>query len=439
MARLFFIFCVFVYSACLVVEPTFDKLAPGPYRGIFYLDGRQSERRQPDSVAANFDLDDVPQAELPVEIDVSYAADSSLIITFINGAERIQASKVEFQRLITNARDSITIYFPLNDSYISGYHEDGTIEGVFVDESRKGDYRIPFAAFQGIAYRFTDLRKPPAIDLNGRWAAQFSVEDSTETYPAIAEFVQKGNELTGTFLTETGDYRYLSGTIQDQRAYLSVFDGGHVFLFAAKLQPDSSLLGIFRSGNHYQTIWTAKRDQNAKLAKADQLTKSRNQQEAVNPKFYDASSKQMSSLSNVVNSGTQLKVLTLMGSWCPNCRDEAVFLDSLSATFPTGQVQVIGLAYERFRDTMRAVAAVERFRQNLGIDYPIYVAGFADKAEATASLGFLDEVRSFPTLIVLDQNNRVVYTHTGFSGPATSEYGDFTRAFAKTLQDLLDR
>ena len=73
------------------------------------------------------------------------------------------------------------------------------------------------------------------------------------------------------------------------------------------------------------------------------------------------------------------------------------------------------------------------------VDFPIYLAGTADKQAATKSLGFVEEVKSFPTILVLDRDNRVVYTHTGFAGPATSAYGDFTRAFADTLQQILTR
>ena len=441
MARLCLLFALaLALGGCLVVEPTYDRLPPGPYRGVFYLDGRQSERREPDRVAANYDLDDVPQAELPVEIEVSYGPDSALQVTFINGAERLPAARVEFVRLITNARDSVTIHMPLNDAYITGYHEDGTIEGYYVDPTRAGDYRIPFAAFHGVGYRFTDLRKAPATDLSGRWAATFGVEDSSGRYPAIAEFVQQGNDLTGTFLTETGDYRYLSGTIQGERAYLSTFDGGHVFLFVAKLLPDSTLLGAFRSGTHHKSIWVARRDPDARLRDPAGLTRLGTPGAAFDPSVFDPQTERVRPLSALATDpSADVTLVTLMGSWCPNCRDEAVYLDSLHATLPPGRVRVVGLAFERHRDTTRALVAVQRFRETLDLDFPIYVAGFADKAEATRVIGALDTLRSFPTLLALDRERRIVYTHTGFSGPATSEYGSFARAFAKTVQDLLAR
>lgn len=422
-------------AACIVVEPNYDKAPPGVYRGVFYLDGRESVRLDADSIAADYEIEDVTQGELPVNFELSYRADSSLAIAFANGSERVRASRVEFERLITSAKDSITIHFPLNDSYITGYHEDGIIEGVFVDESR-GEYAIPFTGFHGVDYRFTELSKPAAADLSGRWAVTFGLDDGTEAYPAVGEFEQEGNRLTGTFLTATGDYRYLEGTIQDDRFYLSAFDGGHVFLFFGKIQVDKSLLGIFRSGNHYQTVWTAERDAGASLGSVEAETVITD----AGPVAVMGISPSTGRPVSVLDEGDVVglyKILSLLGSWCPNCRDEAVFLDSLREHLPAERVAVIGMAYERMRDTARALAAVARFRENLDIGFPIVLAGNANKAEATQSLGFVEEVLSFPTVLVLSPDNRVVYTHTGFSGPATSEYGAFTRRFADTLRQII--
>ena len=421
---------------CLVVETDYDKLPPGTYRGVFYLDGRQSNRTEPDDVVANLNLEDVVRGELPFTLEFSYAADSTLDVTLVNDTERIAVPDVTYERLLSTARDSVTIRFPLNDTYFTGYHEDGVLEGNFVDETRDGgNYRIPMMARHGVGYRFTDLAKTPAADLSGRWAVTFGVQEGEDPYPAIAELRQRGNRLTGTFLTATGDYRYLEGTVQANRAYLSVFDGTHVFLFSAKLQDDGTLLGLFRSGTHYETIWVAERDDDATLPDPTAATS------VVDP---EASVDIAGTLPNgeplaVSELPGRYKVVSLFGSWCPNCKDEALFLDSIRQTVSAEAFSFYGAAFERMRDTSRALAAVQRFGESLDIGYPLALVGSSDKAAATAQLGFLDRVRSFPTLLILDERGRVVYTHTGFAGPATSAYGDFARAFAKTLEELPKR
>ena len=44
---------------------------------------------------------------------------------------------------------------------------------------------------------------------------------------------------------------------------------------------------------------------------------------------------------------------------------------------------------------------------------------------------------AFPTLFILDKDNRVIYTHTGFSGPATNQYDAFKNEFKQTVQELI--
>ena len=423
-----------LWSGCLVVNTTYDKLPPGQYRGVFYLDGKQSQRVEPDDVAAQFNLDDVKRDELPFNFSIGYGTDSTLQLTLLNGEERIDVADVSYERLLSTARDSITVRFPLNDTYFTGYHEDGIIEGYFVDETRDaGSYRIAFVAQHGVGHRFTDLARTPTEDLSGRWDVTFGLDEDEEPYPAIAELEQQGNELRGTFLTTTGDYRYLAGTVQADRAYLSVFDGSHVFLFSAKLQEDGTLLGIFRSATHYQTIWSAKRNAAATLPDPTSVTSVLDPEASLelNGLNLDGTPYTLSA-----SPGTYT-VVSLFGSWCPNCKDEALFLDSIRQTLPSDRIRFVGAAFERMADTSKALAAVTRFGESLNLDYPLVYVGSASKSKATEQLQILDRVRSFPTILILDDRLRVVYTHTGFAGPATSAYGDFASAFAKTLQTLL--
>jgi hypothetical protein len=65
----------------------------------------------------------------------------------------------------------------------------------------------------------------------------------------LANLNKPANKVTGTFLTTTGDYRFLEGTVSGNQLYLSCFDGGHAFLFTAKIDDDKTLSdGKFFSG-----------------------------------------------------------------------------------------------------------------------------------------------------------------------------------------------
>jgi len=65
------------------------------------------------------------------------------------------------------------------------------------------------------------------------------------------------------------------------------------------------------------------------------------------------------------------------------------------------------------------------------------LAGISDKQEASKVLPMLNAVLAYPTMIVIDKNDRVQRIHTGFSGPATSEYKQFKAEFSRFILQLL--
>ena len=50
----------------------------------------------------------------------------------------------------------------------------------------------------------------------------------------------------------------------------------------------------------------------------------------------------------------------------------------------------------------------------------------------------LNGITAFPTLLILDENNRVFKIHTGFNGPATSQYESFKKDFELSIEKLLN-
>ena len=143
------------------------------------------------------------------------------------------------------------------------------------------------------------------------------IEDSTV---AVAEFKQNGTELMGTFLTETGDYRYLKGKIVGNELKLTTFDGEHAFVFTGTINKEGVIDGTFLSGKTWHEQWTAYPDANVKLADAGSLT-------FLKDSFKTISFKGMNEKGQIVDqNAAQLAgkpvLLQIMGSWCPNCMDE---------------------------------------------------------------------------------------------------------------------
>jgi thiol-disulfide isomerase/thioredoxin len=224
--------------------------------------------------------------------------------------------------------------------------------------------------------------------------------------------------VCGTFITETGDYRFLSGEIKNDSLFLSTFNGSHAFYFEAKISQDE-MEGIFYSGKHYQTTWEAKKDENAQLSNPYELTKI----DASQPfqfTFPDLNGNYYSFPNHL--SKNKITIVTLMGSWCPNCIDEIVFLKELVTKYGKENVKVVAVCYESIEDPKKRVENIKKIMDHHQLDFTFLIAGKASKLLAHQHFPVLNHVMSFPTTIFLDRENRVREIFTGFYGPATKDY-----------------
>ena len=427
---------VLFYQGCLVVDNTFTGLAPGYWRAVLKLDPKMispNPKGEPLPEKVNLEFEEVAEGELPFTFEVIYDNESDFHIELINGEERIILNDITIGRDLATAKDTIVIQFPVYGSYLRGIFEGNVLEGEWVVPNR-GEYRIPFVAKHGMNHRFTNLKKEPVMDLSGKWETLFEL-DTDEPYPAVGEFVQSGNLLKGTFLTETGDYRFLEGTVQTDKLYLSVFDGAHAFLFEAKIRPDSTLIGFFRSGKHYRTIWEAKLNPKAELTDPLDLTYLVEGYDRLSFSFENPDGK-LVSLDDPEYSG-KVKIVQLLGTWCPNCRDETNFLRDYLKYNPNDDLAVIGLAFEKYRDPAKAKSTIRNYQEKMKINYEILHAGYFEKAEAAKALPMINHILSYPTMIFIDKDNKVRRIHTGFTGPATSSFDEFKEDFESFLNQLL--
>jgi hypothetical protein len=70
------------------------------------------------------------------------------------------------------------------------------------------------------------------------------------------------------------------------------------------------------------------------------------------------------------------------------------------------------------------------------VPYPMLIAGTSDKKKANEALPMLNAIISYPTMIFIDKNDKVVKIHTGFNGPATSEYETFVKEFETIVSEF---
>ena len=86
-------------------------------------------------------------------------------------------------------------------------------------------------------------------------------------------------------------------------------------------------------------------------------------------------------------------VVDVMGTWCPNCMDEARLLAELAPSHP--DVQFVSLAFERSTDAS-ILPRLGQFQKELQLSWDVLLGGKASKRIAAECLGVVDTVHSFP-------------------------------------------
>jgi len=413
-----------LWQGCIEPAGQFSAIPPGPWRATLELSGGQF---------ADAAFDEQSGGKLPFNFNVIYDTPDDFYIEIINGEERIKLENIIFGRDTYLQKDTIRIEFPAYGSYINAKYEEDAIEGFWHAPDRGIDYKIPFKALHGQNRRFTQIDTPQA-DISGKWAVKFAIE-TDRPYSAIGSFEQDEKGIvTGTFLTPTGDYRYLDGKMSGNRLFLSTFDGSHAYLFEAKYLEDGTMSGIYRSGNHFKTYWEAERTDSPELPDPFKQAQVKEGAPKLTFSFPNLNGDTIS-LDDDRYRGKP-KLIQIMGTWCPNCRDETEFLVNYRKVNPNMEFEIITLAFERYKTYDTALPGLKRYRDHMGMTNEILYAGSSSKDDATEKVGILDRVISFPTLIFLDRDNNVVSIHSGFNGPATDKYDLFVEQFDEEMRRL---
>jgi thiol-disulfide isomerase/thioredoxin len=369
--------------------------------------------------------------EIAFNFEVKDSAGSK-ILYLINSSERLLVDKV-FQ-----TGDSITFQLPFFDSYIiAALDQHGVLNGRYVKRLAGSDQIMPFVALYNSDERFS-ATKSPQYNVTGSWEARFIGRDGSAS-PAIGEFVQQGALVSGTFRSPGGDYRYLQGIVSGDSLKLSTFDGGHAYLFLARIDNDQTISsGKFYAGPTASENWNAKRNAEAILPDGYQVSKAKNPDEKLNFRFRSTDN-QWVSIQDPKYKG-KVVVIQILGSWCPNCMDETSFLSKYYIANRQRGVEVIGLAYERTTDFERSRKSLQSFQQRFNLQYPVLITGVAvsDSLLTEKSLPQIDKIAVFPTSIFIDKNGKVAKIYAGYDGPATGiHYQEFTEEFESTVDSLL--
>lgn len=372
---------------------------------------------------------DIQGHDLAFNFTVRKDSQDNYNIDLKNGSENLLLDEVVF------ADDSIIMTLHIFDAELKVKADADSLKGFFIKNFAK-NYRIPFRAAFNQDFRFAKDDDGSEISFDGKYSVTFINE--SDTTQAIGIFTSKeGNTVEGSFLTPSGDYRFLEGNVIEDKLFLSTFDGNYAYLFTAEKTSDSTLAGDYWSGLSWHQTWTATLNENATLPDAGKLTFLKEGYEKIDFSFPDVTGKMISPSDEKYKD--KVLILQLFGTWCPNCMDETKFLAPWYKENKDRGVEIIAIAYENKPEFEYAVERVKKVIDKMNVSYDFVLAGSRDKKEASKTLPMLNRVVAFPTTIFIGKDGKVKKIHTGFNGPGTGIYYEqFIQRFNETVNELLN-
>ncbi len=329
----------------------------------------------------------------------------------LDGERRIWSTSGQF------SEEKLQLVWDFFDSRLEAAWDGQALRGAYQRRTRAGVVRRELTA-QPFQPKPEPAESAPA-QVAGEWRIRTDAPRGVRVMNGY--FAQSGASVTGTIQRLDGDFGTLEGRVEGKRLRLSHFDGIRATLIEAELQPDGTLRGVLDG----KTAFTAVRvEKAAELGLPEPPDPSRyvsvkNPLEPVRFQAVDLDGNPVSS-TDARFRGKPV-ILTIMGSWCPNCHDEAELLADLDRRYRDKGLAVVALGFEYTGESQRDRNQLRAFARRHKTEYTILYAGTTEEGQVQKVLPLLANFGGFPTTIFLDRDHRVRSVHAGFAGPANKE------------------
>jgi thiol-disulfide isomerase/thioredoxin len=299
--------------------------------------------------------------------------------------------------------------------------KDGTLSGVYRNRRTKKELAV-----EAMPHKPPEKAAEPPAKLAGEW----EVHSTEEPKLAWQLFLrQSGKELKGTILRVDGDDGTLAGQVSGNQFSISHFSGDRPTLLAGTRLADGSLnlqLGDMKLYALRPAVARARNlpppDDPATFAKA------KNPAEPFRFSLPDLNGR---IVTEADFAGKPL-IVSIAGSWCPNCRDEAPFFVDLYRQYHAQGLEIVAFFFEPDGDP--TYAPLRAMLRKYGITYTALLAG--DSTKLKEIVPQIENIAAFPTSIYIGKDGRVRSVHTGFPSAGSGE--ELTRV-KNELRALVER
>ena len=127
--------------------------------------------------------------------------------------------------------------------------------------------------------------------------------------------------------------------------------------------------------------------------------------------------------------------MSITGSWCPNCHDEAPFLSDLYKTYRDQGLEIVAFSFEE-EDQLANPTRLRAFIERYDLGYTVLLAGVPDALSEKVPQAV--NLNAFPTTFILGRDGGVRAVHAGFPSPASgSFYTEVLDDVTSQIEELL--
>jgi peroxiredoxin len=347
--------------------------------------------------------------QVPVRLEITGSA-SDLHAALLNGPEKSLASSV-----VCNG-NHLVVTFNYYAKTLDATVADGRLTGSF------GTAATHYPVSLDLRDAGTSNSGSHPQDINGDWEIAVRSAKGESAWQLRVEPVRgNGGEVKAVIQRIDGDTGSLYGSWTGSGFQISHFTAAGPALYSLSPQADGTLLvsNMLRADVNDQQNLVARRPAQARAAKLVGPTDPTQQTTVKDPSarfkfsFPDLNGKVVSNTDPQFDG--KVVIVAIGGSWCPNCHDEAPFLESLYKQFHGRGLEIVNLSFEegdQLKDPERLRAFIARY----GLTYTVLVAGDTDQLQEKIPQAV--NLNCWPTSFFLGRDGRVREVHAGFAGPA---------------------
>ena len=358
--------------------------------------------------------------EIPFRFELS-GSGSNVKGSFFNGDDKVTSTTGSLEN------GTLSLSFDEYGTKLDATVTDGRIEGQYSRGTRGAPYPFQAKRFTPVQVGETNI---PSIA--GLWNVQVGKSSKGEAaWQLIVR--QSGAEASAAILRIDGDTGTLTGSYRDGTFVLSHFSGARPLRLELTPGADGTLAVVQNKDNPL----TALRAEQA-IAKGlpqpsdpSRFTSVKDPTESFRFSFPDLDGKTVSNTDPRFQG--KVVIVSISGSWCPNCHDEAPFLVELYKKYRKQGLEIVSLSFEE-EAQMKNPVRLRAFNKRYGIDYTVLIPGEPKELNDKVPQGV--NLSSFPTTFFLGRDGKVRSAHAGFPGKAS---GTFHTEAKEEITSLVER